>query len=206
MLKCVSVVLRLCSPLIVERSQESIRQIKNDLADHDREFDEASQQIDGERAKTQDQDTRVAAAQAEIDRLEAVQEELKDQISSVDEAIADLQSQGGDEENPNLERINTLQRDLHRTKQTLQQARDAVKDPVAVFGTNMRRLLNAIEDARQRGQLTDTVDGPIGAYIQVERRWQKVVETMLGSSLTAFVVLNVRDQKTLMDMTKRLGM
>lgn len=185
--------------------QNSIRDINADIAGHERDSQEATQQIEELKANAPDQD-RILAAQSELDAIDAQQEELKEKISTADDAIADLHAEPNDED-PYIDDIRIRENDLARARSAVITARNSVQDPLAVFGPEMRRLLREIDEVDlQRGWRGPKPDGPLGRYMTVnERQYQAAIEVVLGGYLSAFVVMNAEDSTKLSGMYKRIG-
>ncbi|ORY90798.1 hypothetical protein BCR35DRAFT_287038 [Leucosporidium creatinivorum] len=185
--------------------QNSIRQINSDIAGHERESQEASQQIEELKANAPDQD-RILAAQTELDNIDAQQEELKDKISTTEDSIAELQAEPN-EEDPCADDIDNRNREIARARAAVVNAKGAIQDPLAVFGPEMRQLLQAIDEVdRHGGWHGPKPDGPIGRYITVnERQYQMAIEIVLGGVLSSFVVMDERDQRKLGQMCRGIG-
>jgi chromosome segregation ATPase len=91
--------------------------------------------------------------------------------------------------------IDDARRDMDQCQTQLNQARTAVNNEFAAYGSGMKNALGAIAAARWQGE---TPIGPFGRYVKVrDPKWTDLVRGVLGPRMMMFVVTDARDRNAL---------
>uniref|UniRef100_A0A182N671 Peptide methionine sulfoxide reductase B1, chloroplastic n=1 Tax=Anopheles dirus TaxID=7168 RepID=A0A182N671_9DIPT len=96
------------------------------------------------------------------------------------------------------------QNEASRIDRQLEQFATAPRSKLAVYGATMPDLDARIRQLHKQGKFSELPRGPLGQYIEVrDKKWNGIVETALGSCLSAFYVSTQEDWSTLDGLLKR---
>uniref|UniRef100_A0A182K151 Peptide methionine sulfoxide reductase B1, chloroplastic n=1 Tax=Anopheles christyi TaxID=43041 RepID=A0A182K151_9DIPT len=178
----------------VTRLQEDIRQIEQDLQERNgpglSQVEQKKQAVETEKAQLNERNVEltsmIANAQREVDMMYNTLAHAKDA-----------------REEKHHGRL-AKQNEMTRIERQLEQFESAPRSKLAVYGTNMPALVARIHQLHQQGKFSELPRGPLGQYIEVRnKKWSGIVETALGSCLSAFFVSTQEDWGTLDALLKR---
>lgn len=136
--------------------------------------------------------------QREIEARKSAHEEASSQIQQVNDKIRackELQSQLQAQGNEAKGRAEEAQMEMRDCGQHLNNLERSVVDQLSAYGNNMKALRESIDRSRWYGEKPV---GPLGAYVSlVEPGWRTLLQTILGSMMTAFAITDGRDRNSL---------
>ncbi|WAQ83546.1 hypothetical protein PtA15_3A917 [Puccinia triticina] len=182
-----------------------IREAYAALEKTDSDISQQTKLIDDENAKSlkntdssrQQAIERIGQLTSEMTQMENDLLRMQYVISQANETLQSSTNQAKEYENQLRPLIDTMEKH-QRTIQTYGSTR---ADRVLLFGPNGDKLKHAIETT---SGWTEKPIGPLGYYIQVkDKSWQNVLETVLGGSLSSYMVVNERDERLLRGLMAR---
>ncbi|KZT28345.1 P-loop containing nucleoside triphosphate hydrolase protein [Neolentinus lepideus HHB14362 ss-1] len=136
------------------------------------------------------------------EELRNVEEQLKDVRAQIQEKNVELRnaSQAGED----AERLrNQAQKEIESAQGAVAEARAQENNSLAVYGRDMKRVLEMIKSARWYG---GQPVGPLGVHVKVKdpERWAPVLRATMGGMMSSFAVTDARDRaqlKRILDQT-----
>jgi chromosome segregation ATPase len=179
--------------------QTDIRQADVDLKEKDEEISLRARAIAEENSKLlgntdssrKQSIERMGQLDTEITEIEGRITQIHQDISGADAAVKTNSSQA----NQCDQNVKKLLADMESNKRAIHEYGSIRKDRLLVFGQRSDQLKNAIE---RNTSWSEKPIGPLGYYIKVkDKSWQPVLETVLGGSLRAYMVVDKRDEQLL---------
>ncbi|KAI9617260.1 hypothetical protein H4Q26_013126 [Puccinia striiformis f. sp. tritici PST-130] len=141
---------------------------------------------------------RIGQLSSEITELENRLTEVHSEASQANLAGRSSAAKAGELDNKLKESLTKM----NRIQNEIQEYGSTRKNRLLLFGRATDQLKHAIDNT---GGWTEKPLGPLGYYIQVkEKRWQEVLETLLGGSLSTYLVVSDRDEQLLRGLMSRL--
>ena len=185
------------SSLISEISlQES--EINSNVRNLRRSEQALAEKIESEKRRQNDSDAAFRNEREDkIQQLEAGMKEKKDEFQHIKELMDMKQqqiSQIPEKSTKCKDMAKQLERELQRTKETLDRLMQSKKDNLLMFGPRMREILQEINATNFRMKPI----GPLGMHVKLkDMRWSKTIDSIIGSLLNNFVVSNREDRDKL---------
>jgi chromosome segregation ATPase len=97
--------------------------------------------------------------------------------------------------------LDNLTKEMRNNQSAVQEYASTRKNRLLLFGKTADKLKQAIDS---NNGWTEKPIGPLGYYIQVkDKSWQSVLETVLGGSVTSYLVSNENDERLLRQLMSR---
>ncbi|EPQ51081.1 hypothetical protein GLOTRDRAFT_49654 [Gloeophyllum trabeum ATCC 11539] len=145
----------------------------------DRKLKDAQQELRDAEKELADVRTEKQAKHAEMQRLAADGEQAEKAREDAKKAIMDAQAATAN-------------------------ARQQEDNALAVYGNNMKQVLEMVQRTQWKGQ---PPVGPLGTYVKVKdpKRWGEVLRMQLGGHMSAFAVTDARDRPVLKRILNQTG-
>jgi len=190
----------------IKRLNADIREADSELQKTDQDISEQSRLIDQENAKSlknthssrQGAIERSRQLTTDITALESKLTQIQHDLSLANEAVkttSDHAAQCDNEVKKSLD-------EMEKIKRAIWEYGSIQKNRLLLFGQSADKLKQAVES---NNSWSEKPIGPLGYYIQViDKTWQPVLESILGSILGAYMVVNERDEKLLRSIMTNL--
>ncbi|XP_060947359.1 structural maintenance of chromosomes protein 6-like [Limanda limanda] len=194
---------------LLKSSEVPVNTCRTNLRDLEKDKVQLSSRIND--LKLSISQTSGAESQARMERMEKIQSELENhrhQISTLGQQIDQYQnaSSRAKEEQSKIKREHdVLHRSIDANRRNSQTLESSRSNRLQRFGDQMPALLNAIQDAHNRGQFKQRPRGPLGYLISLkDPELALAVEVCLRGQMLAFTCDNHADEKVLQDLMARV--
>ncbi|XP_015590762.1 structural maintenance of chromosomes protein 6 isoform X2 [Cephus cinctus] len=180
--------------IVYTQVQSKIKRIEKD-ADLLRKEIERLDSINQAETKRREAEEQLKKFEEELEEVDAMlRTKQTDQMHLATDTVRLKQEEQTARSNVEISR-NEIRSSKHRLSQLKQQS----DNNITVFGANIPRLLQRIQEEFKRGRFKKMPRGPIGSHIQMkDKAWTPAVENFLGiGMLGSFCVDNTQDAKTL---------
>jgi structural maintenance of chromosomes protein 6 len=184
-----------------ERSQhEQLKQYKQTV-------DQAQRRLDQENKRVKDAQSGVPRLEAELKAAQEKKQALfKEQENLMDEQRTAMENvtRAKYEANEMSKRVAELRQTVSEAEERLNGAKSGqISVATRYGGQKMPQILNMI---RQEHRWREKPIGPMADHVKLLRpEWGTTIETILGNSLSGFIVFNQHDQRLLTDIMNRAG-
>jgi chromosome segregation ATPase len=205
-----------------EKAKKAQKEIQAELSTFKSERDNVKQNVKSYETKVQGYKDDL---RAEMKRLEDLNggaqarklEELEQARTAVDEATAEFElhkrdgpqldetRKTADSEYKSIEDLIKQKRvEIENVNQGIQNLGRRQVDPMAGFDSKMPQLIRQINNEQC---FRERPVGPIGLHLKLlDPEWSYTLETMLGATLTGFIVTSKADQQILSGLKRQLGL
>ncbi|CAG8723013.1 11983_t:CDS:10, partial [Racocetra persica] len=189
----------------LEKEQKEEREINDQIKNLKHSVDTFRTKINEEALKLQDdnrqrRDYVLNAVKEREDEVNILTQERHELLTKTENLVEKLEHIRN-EKRSIVQNIRRTEDDILRHNDLIQQLRDQKSDNLKAFGPSIPDVLNAI--AHENRWYKRPV-GPFGRYIKLTKpEWRNTLESVIGSSLTAFSVSNHHDQQLLSGILKR---
>ncbi|PLW58540.1 hypothetical protein PCANC_00062 [Puccinia coronata f. sp. avenae] len=182
-----------------------IREGHGSLSKTDSDISQQIKLINEENAKSlKNTDSSRQQAFERIEKLSSEKASLENRllevqrVSSEASAVANMST----EQTKNCQmNLDNLTKEMRNNQSAVQEYASTRKNRLLLFGKTADKLKQAIDS---NNGWTEKPIGPLGYYIQVkDKSWQSVLETVLGGSVTSYLVSNENDERLLRQLMSR---
>ncbi|KAG6888731.1 hypothetical protein C0995_006383 [Termitomyces sp. Mi166 len=174
----------------LERMDGSMTIITNQIQDFDANIAEETERMAANtQAKHEETQRQLEEARAKVSDAQESLKRLDREIVEQDAKANALKAEGSDLE----KEVTNIRTEIQNCEGMIQRAKDAEKNSLIPYGTNIKGVLDAIKDERWVG---DQPVGPLGLFVKAKdaAKWGELLRSQLSQYLTAFAVTNNADR------------
>ena len=171
------------------RLEKDLAKFDDDIAREERRLEAHTQ------ARRDEVHSRITHLSSQIQSQEAQLASIASSKSHIESRINDARILGQSLERQQQE----VQAQIQHVGYNLDQAHKAVSDQYAPYGNNIQRVLQRIQQEKERGTWKGEVIGPLGLYVKARdaARWGGILRAQLGGLLMSFGCSDARDRPAL---------
>lgn len=187
-------------------SKADIREADSELQKTDQDISEQERLIDQENAKSlknthssrQEAIEQSRLLTTDIIALERKLTQIQHDLSLANEAVQTTSHHATQCDNEVKKSLD----EMEKIRRAIRDYGSIQKNRLLLFGQSADKLKQAVES---NNLWSEKPIGPLGYYIQViDKTWQPVLESILGNTLGAYMVVNERDERLLRSIMSNL--